>query len=480
MRRATALLLALLLLLSLPSVRAAGPNGTVEVSVYDQSKGIYSPLSTDIISLSLDGTALPSEDVPALIWQGRTMVPVRLAAEPMGAQVLWVEETGQVILRRGEVTVVLTLGSSTASVNGQSVPLPDGVPATVMRYRGTDRTMVPIRFVVEALGGRVIWAQSSLAAALFSPTTPATQTVLSVEADSNAQTVLISTNHTPTYQILDLGDRVAVDIQGAVLASGTAGRIVVDNELITTVRFAQHDSSLYPQYSNTVRVVLDLRPGVTYGENVTVSPVESGVLLRTHREGREEIDFTPPTPIDPHKKTVVLDPGHGGSRTGAFYEGIAEKNINLAVSQKLQFLLTGYGYNVVMTRTSDVDVGLYERADIANAVDADLFVSIHSNATENNNTFQGIFTYYHPNSRRGARLAQAIQDDLVRSSGGVDRGIRSADFVVLRETHMCAALVELGFMTNHEELMLLNTPSYQDKLAQGIAQGIIRYLNSLS
>ena len=172
-------------------------------------------------------------------------------------------------------------------------------------------------------------------------------------------------------------------------------------------------------------------------------------------------------------------PGHGGGRTGAQYEGIAEKTINLSVSKRLQAILRGYGYNVVMTRTGDADVGLYERADIANAVEADLFVSLHSNAAPDYPDFSGIYTYYHPSSGRGARLAQAIQTPLTRLTGGIDRGIKSADFVVLRETEMCAVLVEMGFMTNHDELMDLIDDGYQDKLAQGIAEGIVTYLNGL-
>ena len=117
------------------------------------------------------------------------------------------------------------------------------------------------------------------------------------------------------------------------------------------------------------------------------------------------------------------------------------------MSKKLETLLK-ITANVVMTRSTDVDVGLYERADIANAVNADLFVSIHSNAAENRPDYQGIYTYYHPSSRQGARLAQAIQTPLCRMTGGIDRGIKDADFVVIRETPRCAPyLVEMGFMS---------------------------------
>ena len=149
-----------------------------------------------------------------------------------------------------------------------------------------------------------------------------------------------------------------------------------------------------------------------------------------------------------------------------------------AISLKLVTILQNCGYQVIMTRSTDVEVGLYERADLANAAGADVFVSIHANAAENRPDYQGIYTYYHPSSNRGARLAQAIQTPLCQITGAVDRGIKDADFVVLRETEMCAVLVETGFMTNHEELMNLNEDSYQQLVAQGIARGIIDYLNA--
>lgn len=478
----TALLLALVLLASLRTAGAAGPNGTISVDLYDHAAGRYQSVQADVVTLTLDGAPL-SGDVPALVQAGRTLVPVRLVAEALAAEVLWVQETGQVILKRGTDTVVLTLGSSQALVNGQSLPLPDGVPATVVRYQGMDRTTVPLRFVSEQLGARVDWNQAAYSALLTSPAgqAPARPALLvtDIQADANAQTVLITTNHKPDYQVLDLGDRVVVDIKGAALSSGFPGRITVDNELISAVRYADHGDDLYPDYAHTVRVVLDLRDGITYRENVTVEVRDNGVLLTTSLPDRAESDYIPTAPIDPQRSTIVIDPGHGGGRTGAQYEGIAEKTINLSVSKRLQAILRGYGYNVVMTRTGDADVGLYERADIANAVEADLFVSLHSNAAPNYPDFSGIYTYYHPSSGRGARLAQAIQTPLTRLTGGIDRGIKSADFVVLRETEMCAVLVEMGFMTNHDELMNLIDDGYQDKLAQGIAEGIVTYLNGL-
>lgn len=467
-------LVTLLILFLFPA--HAAPNGLAETEFYDHSLHLYQPDPGAIVRLELDGNPLPADDVPAVIWQGRTMVPVRLIGEKIGASVSWVDETNQVILRRGDRLIVLTLGSATALVNGKPVTLYDAIPATLARLDSVERTMVPLRFVSEQLGCAVSWAQESYTASIRTPK-DAPGVITAIQADANAQTVLISSDIMPTYRVMDLGDRVVVDLLGFRLASGFPGAIHVDNELITSVRYAQHGSDLYGEYDHTVRVVLDLKDGISLEENVVMEAVGQGLAITTFLPHRDEIDYTPSVPLDPQKKTVVLDPGHGGSADGAKYEGVAEKNINLAVARKLEALLRNKGYNVVMTRTDDSAVGLYDRADIANALNADIFVSLHSNASETNLEIQGIYTYCYPGSKQGAALAQSVQSAVSQITGAPDRGTPTANFVVLRETHMSAVLVEMGFMSTHDELMKLISDTYQDKLAHGIAEGIVQYLN---
>lgn len=125
-----------------------------------------------------------------------------------------------------------------------------------------------------------------------------------------------------------------------------------------------------------------------------------------------------------------------------------------------------------MTREQDVYPTLTDRADFANENQADLYISIHVNSLEDE-SFAGIMTFFHPEKRSSRAYAQAIQDALTTASGGLDRGVRSEDYAVLRETDMPAVLVETGFMTCPEELALLLDKDYQQHLAQGIAQGIL-------
>jgi len=174
--------------------------------------------------------------------------------------------------------------------------------------------------------------------------------------------------------------------------------------------------------------------------------------------------------------TVVIDPGHGGSDPGAIGpSGIQEKVITLQVAQQVYSLLASAGYNPIMTRTSDQYVSLEQRAQKANAADADVFVSIHCNANANRGA-NGTETYHFPGSADGEKLAEKLQSNLVAQLKRNDRGIRNANFAVLRETKMPAALVEIAFISNPAEESLLETTAFQKKAAGAIVSGIMLYL----
>lgn len=176
--------------------------------------------------------------------------------------------------------------------------------------------------------------------------------------------------------------------------------------------------------------------------------------------------------------TVVIDPGHGGSDPGALWNGTEEKDLNLAVARKVRALLEEEeGIQVLMTREEDAFVALYDRAEFANEKEADLFLSIHANASENNHDYEGIMTFYHKDDRRGKELAELVQSAVLKETDGKDRGSREEDYVVIRETKAPACLLEMGFMTTQPELDRLRDPDYQDRIAAGIVQGILTYQN---
>lgn len=176
-------------------------------------------------------------------------------------------------------------------------------------------------------------------------------------------------------------------------------------------------------------------------------------------------------------KLVVVDAGHGGHDPGASNEGYTEKWLNLRVAKALEKKLKAQGFKVYMTREVDEYIGLYDRPNIANELGADAFVSIHFNAALNQ-AAKGVEVLYNDDSLRNNKaFARTTQDYLVDILNRVDRGIVSRpELVVIRETHMDAILVELGFMTNPEELNLIIKDSYIEKAADALMRGVMDQL----
>lgn len=180
------------------------------------------------------------------------------------------------------------------------------------------------------------------------------------------------------------------------------------------------------------------------------------------------------------KKVIVLDPGHGGNDPGAVAGKVKEKDLNLQVSMILKDLISDSGMIVHMTRTDDRYIGLYERAAFANKLKADLFVSIHHNASPDSSA-QGVMTLYYPSSKRngmtGIKLAQIVQKNMVNDFKTRDWGIiPRPKLVVTRETSMPAVIAELGFMSNKEELNRIVTYEFQKKAAESLYKSIIEAL----
>ncbi len=187
-----------------------------------------------------------------------------------------------------------------------------------------------------------------------------------------------------------------------------------------------------------------------------------------------------PSPSVPQARqgqlTVVLDPGHGGRDPGAVgVGGLREKDVNLAISEKVKANLEAKGINVVMARASDVEIDLDPRVALAERVNADIFVSIHANAISlSRPDVNGLETYYYSS---GLRLAQTIHNSVLQQTDLLDRGVRRARFYVLVNTSMPAVLVETGFVTGRDDAARFRNPAARDEIANGISNGILQYLN---
>jgi len=179
---------------------------------------------------------------------------------------------------------------------------------------------------------------------------------------------------------------------------------------------------------------------------------------------------------------VVIDPGHGGPDPGAVgIEGLRETDVVLDVALQVAQLLQARGVQVLLTRTTEVDVDLPPRVALANASGAQLFVSLHANALSlDRPDVNGIETFYFE-GRASTRLAQLVQDHLLAVSPGTpDRGARPGRFFVIRRTVMPSVLAEMGFVTGEIDAPRLSDASFRSRLAQAISGAILTYLQQAS
>ncbi len=185
--------------------------------------------------------------------------------------------------------------------------------------------------------------------------------------------------------------------------------------------------------------------------------------------------------VKQNKYLVVIDPGHGGQDPGAIgIGGIRETDVVLEVSKIVEKLLSEKGVKVSLTRGNEVDLDLSPRVSLANKINADIFVSIHANASRGKRRdINGLETFYY-RGWRGRLLAKKIQKQILRvSPGSPDRGVKQGRFYVIKNTRMPAVLVEIGFLTGRLDARRLEKTTHRRRLAYAIAKGILEYLNKV-
>lgn len=173
-------------------------------------------------------------------------------------------------------------------------------------------------------------------------------------------------------------------------------------------------------------------------------------------------------------KVVIIDPGHGGADTGALRGSTLEKNLTLEIALKVRKILLEEGMKkVIMTRSGDTTLSLAERVEIANSNKADIYVSIHINASVKSE-IKGVETHYY--TERGYEVAKVIHKELMENINADDRGLFKSKFYVINHTEAPAVLLELGFISNEQERTSLTSEKRQTDSARAIAEGIINYL----
>ncbi|MBN1348071.1 N-acetylmuramoyl-L-alanine amidase [candidate division KSB1 bacterium] len=322
--------------------------------------------------------------------------------------------------------------------------------------------------------------------------------------------------------MLDAPDRFYIDF--ACTQLGTAPRTIpINNQNIIRIRCGQFKEQI-------ARVVFDLRRKCKFDVHrgrqsstviVEMAPNHSnyesdqsdhiGVPNFT-QQGEEEPRVTLAQQLGLKINTIIIDPGHGGRDPGAIgSSGLREKDVVLDIANRLSQLLTNSNFTVYLTREDDTYIPLEDRAGFANERQGDLFISIYANAHRSQQK-AGIETFYlsltednesravaalensltrrsfrqmsqllanilsHSKVNESRDFAEKVQSELISNTGLINRGVKSAGFIVLAGAQMPAILAEVGFITNPAEERLLSSSRYR----QGVAVSMFRAIEGYS
>ena len=175
-------------------------------------------------------------------------------------------------------------------------------------------------------------------------------------------------------------------------------------------------------------------------------------------------------------KRILLDPGHGGRDAGALGKYSKEKDLNFRLALEIKQALLRSGFQVVMTRTQDVYLPLAQRVALVKKHKADLFISVHHNSSKTNLKAAGIecFAFRTPRPE-DTLLAALVQEQLIRYTKRTNRGVKFANFAVLRNNPVPALLIEAGFISNAEEEKILNSPRFRQDMAAAVAEAVLNF-----
>ena len=329
--------------------------------------------------------------------------------------------------------------------------------------------------------------------------------------------IVVDSDHPVTYRQFVLANptRVVLDVQNAWIMPEAKKNVQVDSPLVSRVRAAQFDEK-------TVRIVVDTTVGKDGWNVFSLDSGKPRVVMDFGRAPKSTpvpktvpAKPVPPKPASPKPtpqptqqkgddaggdvghdisdiiglkgKKIAIDPGHGGSDSGAIGPtGVMEKNVTMRVSRELKRLLEAEGATVVLTRTTDTEVSdkganataveeLEARCEIANRANADIFLSIHADAFTNREVKGTTAYYYAKASEKSKRLADSVRLALIDAIGTLDRGTQTCNFYVVKHTDMPATLVEISFISNADEERMMNSEEGVKNIARGIADGIADY-----
>ena len=457
--------------------------------------------------------------VEPLLFNDYALVPIREVCESMGATVKYVNSSKKIYITFDDTYLHLQIGNNKAYLNSDEILIPGGVTPMLISLAGEAyaKTMVPIRFVSESLGLKVDFDGDNGIIKITGRNSSDTQDEETVKSTIyeysctkiNPKTVTLKIyfdteiKEITSPKLTDAGV-LYFDVPDSKYSIKTTNEI--NEGAIKNLRVGLHetytriaiDTENMAEYnvnlSNDKKIILVT---VTSDAEIKENPDEdtkqddtddSGDTDKTednNKNDKDEDNKNPVTrpPANTNEKIVVIDAGHGGQDPGALgtdSEGKEhkEKDLNLEIAKRVRDILEENGITVIMTRDGDTFPTLTDRSDIANAHQAVIFASIHANSATSD-TVSGFEVYYSTQNNSDAtglsshQLAKSVTSAIDDKISIRNRGVKTADHIVTKTSIMPAILIEVGFMSNPDELSLMLTDDFRSNFSQGIANGIM-------
>jgi len=475
----------------------------------------------------------PAVSVRSQERDGKSWLAVNDVVSALGGQVTWDSSSGSYEAALKGHSAVFGVETPVAVVDTRLVSL-----ATPVRGEGPDAFADPdffVRVVGPLAGAQFAWDRGTRVLSARRAEVPEVSVEVSVADFESTTKVVLRLSEAHPYRVEKGEDLVLVRFPSVHLVASPAERLLENprvarllvrgTDVAVTLREKGLSTNVYA-LSSPPRVVIDVTRVVVAPRAAGPASAAPPLAEGTGAAGAKpplSPGGVPPAPR-PEPKTVVLDPGHGGTEQGAKGpEGILEKDATLALVKTLREVLVRHDYRVVTTRDSDAGVSLEERSAAANAAKADVFLSIHANASRAG-TAHGTEVYYlsldssdraaaalaesenrlstqptptaeenaalrdldlilwdltqNQHLSASARLAETIQADFNRLLGVTSRGVKQAPFKVLIGVNAPAVLVEVAFITNPEEEKRLASEEFRRQVAETLAGSLESFFGS--
>lgn len=440
---------------------------------------LYEEDKTDI---SIDGQVITT-DMPGLYLDGYVMVPVKAAASALGWTYSYSSANKQVTMEKAGKQLQMTVGSKSAVLGSNPVEMAAPLMTVTDVANNTSYNMVSAKFLAEASELNYAWKQEEHIVYL-------SQTPLDITTDVEGEIVEEPTEESE----LDYNIKVSLP-DGVNKGDYSIEDDYHNKQFIITI---PGDHSKYYK-TNPVEVegnqVSSSSVKVTSGQRTQIIFKTSSIKAFKIVEESEDLYIKAGKPKDIYDKVVVVDAGHGGSDPGAGGNGIYEKNVALSISLYAKEYLdqeddikvyytrlnsAQYGITAGSSNVSNSSASLPARYNFANSVAADLFISVHINAAGSSSA-RGTEVYYSSSNKykndgglTSSKLASYSYNNLVKAVGSSKRGVKTANFAVIKHTKMPAVLLEVAFITNKSDAAIMKNESKLDDIGKSVYDTVMQ------